>query len=84
MTTLRSWFLKDPWWALLRLTGAGAFAGLASWVLAYLLFPLLGANRPGGDVLFWAVLRGALFAVVLGLILWVYWSRRGEIPRNAP
>lgn len=75
MTGLRSWYAMGKWPFILRLAAVGAFAGLASWLLAYVLPLLFDISRPSVMALVWAVPRGALYGVILALILWMYWSR---------
>ncbi len=60
----------------MRLAGIGAVAGLASWLLVYALRLMFDAGSPSIRELLWAVPRGALFGVILGLILGAYWDRR--------
>lgn len=71
----------DPWrtmrtWPLVGyLAGVGAVAGFAAWALMWVLDLLFGIGRPSLMSLVLAVLRGAVFGVVLALILRAYWNR---------
>ena len=76
MTTLRSWIAMGKWSLVARFAAIGAFAGFASWALVFAGHLLFDIGRPSGIALVLAVPRGALFAVVLGLILRAYWIRR--------
>ena len=76
MNTLRSWYEKGKKGFLVQLALVGAIAGFAAWALAYVVLLLRGADGPTTTVLLGAILRGAFFGVVLGLILIVYWNRR--------
>lgn len=76
MTTLRSWDVGGRWSLVVRLAGIGAFAGLVSWGLAFAAHLWLDTPRPGGISLLLAIPRGALFGVVLALILRAYWHMR--------
>lgn len=75
MTGLRSWYALGKWPFILRFAGVGAFAGLASWLLAYALPLMFDISKPSVMALVWAVPRGALYGVILSLILWMLWSR---------
>lgn len=75
MTSLRSWYALGKWPFILRFAGIGAFAGLASWTLAYAMYWLFDISKPSALALLLAVPRGAVFGVILALILWIYWSR---------
>ncbi len=56
----------------------GAFAGLASWLLIMLLHPLFDASKPSVLSLALAIPRGAIFGVILALILRAVWNRRSD------
>jgi cell division protein FtsX len=75
MSGLRSWYALGKWPFILRFASVGAFAGLASWVLAYALHWVFDISKPSTMALVWAVPRGALYGVILALILWMCWSR---------
>ncbi|MEK6254381.1 MAG: hypothetical protein N2B05_06795 [Gemmatimonadales bacterium] len=75
MTGLSSWYALGKWSLVLRFAAVGAFAGLVSWVLAYALHLLFDISKPSVMALLLAVPRGAVFGVILALILWMYWSR---------
>jgi len=68
MTGLRSWYAMGKRSFVLRLAAVGAFASLVSWVLVYGLDMLLDI-RPSTTALLLAVPRGAVFGVILALIL---------------
>jgi len=53
----------------------GAVAGLAAWGVVLAAAALLGFDRPGVVALLLAIPRGALFGVILALILRAYWRR---------
>jgi len=58
------------------LAAVGAAAGFLAWtLLVWLAGMLFEASRPGGLSLLLAVPRGALFGVILGLILRAIWRR---------
>jgi len=76
MTSLRSWRAMGTWSLVLYLATVGAFAGLAAWAVIFIAHLLFDVARPSGIALLLAIPRGAIFGVVLGLILWVYWNRR--------
>lgn len=75
MTELSSWYALGKWSLVLRFATVGAFAGLVSWVLVYALHLLFDISKPSVMALLLAVPRGAVFGVILALILWMYWSR---------
>ena len=53
----------------------GGFAGLSAWVLVFGSSFVFGMNAPTLPSLLFAIPRGSLFAVILGLALRWYWSR---------
>ena len=53
----------------------GAVAGLAAWALVLAAGALFEFDRPGVVALLLAIPRGALFGVILALILHAYWRR---------
>jgi len=53
----------------------GGFAGLAAWILVLGGALVFGMDKPTWPSLLFAVPRGSLFAVILGLALRWYWSR---------
>ena len=53
----------------------GGFAGLAAWILVLGGAFVFGMDKPTWPSLLFAVPRGSLFAVILGLALRWYWSR---------
>jgi membrane associated rhomboid family serine protease len=75
MTSLRSWRTMGTWSLVLYLATVGAFAGLAAWTMAFAGHLLFDIGRPSGIALVLAIPRGAVFGVVLALILRVYWNR---------
>ena len=75
MTSLRSWRTMGRWSLVLYLATVGAFAGLAAWTVILVAHLLFDFGRPSGIALLLAIPRGAIFGVVLGLILRVYWNR---------
>ena len=63
-------------WALVvRLAGLGAFAGFAAWAFVFVADLLLETGRPSVTALLLAVPRGAIFGVILALILGMFWKR---------
>jgi hypothetical protein len=55
----------------------GGFAGLLAWILILGGHFVFGFDKPTWPSLLFAVPRGSLFAVILGLVLRWHWSRRG-------
>jgi hypothetical protein len=53
----------------------GGLAGLGAWVLVLGLAAVFGMNTPTLPSLLFAIPRGSLFAVILGLALRWYWNR---------
>lgn len=76
MGPLRAWYGLGTRTLLSRLAGVGACAGFFAWALFYYGHDLVGADRPTLEVLFWAMVRGALFGVLLGIVLVSVWKRR--------
>jgi len=60
---------------IVRIGMVGAVAGLASWGLVLAAHGLFGFGRPSVTALLLAIPRGALFGVILALILHAYWRR---------
>lgn len=54
----------------------GAAAGLGAWLLIFVLGLLSDLEEPSGLALALAIPRGALFGVILALILRAVWKRR--------
>ena len=54
----------------------GGLAGLGAWVLVLGGAYVFGMTAPTLPSLLFAIPRGSLFAVILGLALRWYWSRR--------
>ncbi len=54
----------------------GCLAGLFAWMLVFGGHIVFEISRPTWTSLLLAIPRGGLFAVVLGLVLRWYWSRR--------
>lgn len=54
----------------------GGLAGLFAWILVLCGSFAFGMDKPTGPALLFAIPRGSLYAVVLGLLLRWYWSRR--------
>ena len=73
---LRSWKAMGTWSLVVRSAAIGAFAGFAAWALVFAIRLLFDGSGPSVIALVLAVPRGALFAVVLALILRAYWNRR--------
>ena len=72
---LRSWKAMGTWSLVVRSAAIGAFAGFGAWALVFALRLLVDGSTPSVIALVLAVPRGALFAVVLALILRAYWNR---------
>jgi hypothetical protein len=53
----------------------GAIAGLVAWLLVLGLHLLFEVSRPSGMALLLAIPRGAVFGMILALILHAYWKR---------
>ncbi len=66
------------WDLVLRIGTAGAVAGLVAWLFALAAYSLFDATRPSGISLLLAVLRGALFGIIVALVLRAYWNRRSR------
>lgn len=49
----------------------GAIAGVASWALVTLVQVAFGSAGPSLMTLLWAVIRGAIFAIIFAVILYV-------------
>ena len=75
MIQLRSWQAMGTWALLWYLAAVGAFAGLAAWTLFFVGHLLFDISQPSGTALLLAIPRGAIFGVILGLILRIYWRR---------
>lgn len=75
MTSLRSWRALGTWSLVLYLATVGAFAGFAAWAVIFVAHLLFDVGRPSGIALLLAIPRGAIYAVVLGLILRAYWNK---------
>ena len=54
----------------------GGLSGLLAWMLVLGGHMVLGIGKPSLPSLLWAIPRGALFAVVLGMVLRWHWRRR--------
>jgi hypothetical protein len=77
VTGLQSWQALGIWTLVLRLAAVGAFAGVAAWALVFAADLLLHTGRPDVRAFLLAVPRGAIFGVVLALILGLFWRRSG-------
>jgi hypothetical protein len=75
MTNLRSLSAMGTWSLVLRLATLGAFAGFAAWAVVWVAHLLFEVGRPSTIALVLAIPRGAIFAIVLGLILRACWNR---------
>ena len=75
MSGMRSWHAMGKWSLVLRFAAMGASAGLVAWTVVFAAHLLFDVGRPSAVALLLAVPRGAIFGVVLGLILRAYWSR---------
>ena len=76
MRQLRAWHDELGWMRFLaRLSGAGALAGVAAWLLVYGLHLAFEVGKPTGLALLLAVPRGALFGAIPALLLGWYWKR---------
>jgi len=54
----------------------GGIAGLFAWILVLCVHFAFGIDKPTWSALLFAIPRGSLFAVVLGLLLRWYWKHR--------
>jgi len=62
--------------ALVRyLAAVGGFAGLIAWLFAYAAAGVFDIGKPSVLALVLAIPRGALYGVILALILRAYWRR---------
>ena len=75
MSGLRSYRRMGKWSLVVRFAAIGAFAGFAAWIVVFVAHLLFDVGRPSGIALLLAIPRGAIFGVVLALILRVYWNR---------
>jgi hypothetical protein len=67
---------------LVRLALAGAIAGLVAWLAVLGLHLLFAVSRPSWLSLLLAIPRGAVFGMILALVLYAYWKRQpgaGEV-----
>lgn len=83
-TTLRSWYAMGRWVFFARLASVGAVAGFATWALVFAGSLVWDIDPPSVATLVWAMLRGAVFALILGFILIVFWRRRRAEPESPP
>ena len=58
-----------------RLTAVGAVAGVLAWLLVFALHVLFEVTRPSAMALLLAIPRGAVFGVIVAVILHAYWRR---------
>jgi len=75
MNGLRSWHTLGKSALVVRLAGLGALAGFAAWAFVFVADLLLETGRPSVTALLLAIPRGAIFGVVLALILGMFWKR---------
>ena len=54
----------------------GGFAGFFAWLLLFGGSMIFEINKPTLTSLFFAMLRGSLFAIILGMILQFIWRRQ--------
>ena len=54
----------------------GALSGLIAWLMVLVGHLAFGITRPTLGALLFAIPRGSLFAVLLGLVLRWHWSRK--------
>lgn len=54
----------------------GGFAGFFAWLLVFGGSMIFDISTPTLTSLFFAMLRGSLFAIILGLILRFFWRRK--------
>ena len=60
---------------MVRLGLAGALAGIAAWLLVLGLHLFLQVSRPSWVALLLAIPRGAVFGMILALVLHAFWKR---------
>ncbi|MDX1577232.1 MAG: hypothetical protein R3266_02060 [Gemmatimonadota bacterium] len=75
MRKLRSWYLAGQPTFVARLAATGFAAGVASWLLALVLYPLFGTRPPNLLELLLAVSLGVLFGTILASGLGAHWDR---------
>ena len=75
MAHLSTYRTLSRWALVARFALVGFFAGFFAWVLIFGLRLLSADNGPTITSLFWAMPRGALFGVILALILLAWWRR---------
>lgn len=64
-------------WPFVRyLAVVGAASGLLAWLVAYAAHFVFGVDKPSVLALVLAIPRGALYGVIMALILSAYWTRR--------
>ena len=56
----------------------GAVSGFVAWVLVLGIRELFDGSRPSVMALILAIPRGAVFGIILALILRAYWKRRSR------
>ena len=59
----------------LRIGLVGAVAGFLAWAVVLLGHIGFGIGRPSGLALLLAIPRGALFGIIIALILYEYWKK---------
>ncbi len=57
----------------------GGVAGLLAWLVVYAAHLVVDASKPSVLALVLAIPRGALYGVIMALILRAYWNRSGAI-----
>lgn len=63
------------WSLVVRFGMVGAFAGFAAWAMVLAAHTLFDVSRPSGISLLLAIPRGALFGIILAVILHAFWNR---------
>ena len=75
MTGLSTWRSLGRWPLALRFGAIGALAGFVAWAVVFVASPLFDVAQPSTIALLLAVPRGALYGVILAIILRAYWDR---------
>jgi hypothetical protein len=83
-TNLNEWRVMSLQNLIVRFGLIGALAGFGAWVLMLAAHMLFEVSRPSGIALLLAIPRGALYAIILAVILHLYWKKhRGKSDSNS-
>ena len=83
MAGLREWQAMGTWSLVVRCAAVGAAAGFLAWAVVFAAHLLFDTDRPSAIALLLAIPRGAIFGIVLALVLRAHWNRlRGQHSSN--